>query len=291
METVPWNVGKFKISQIVETEAGAIIQEALPDATSEAIKKIDWLAPHYADADGHLKAVVQSFVIQNDTVTMIVDTCVGNDKHRVDLAAWGNLQTNYLDKLLAMGIKPTDVTHVLCTHLHFDHIGWNTQWVGGQWVPTFPNARYLFAKDEWAYWQSSPEKEIADDRQGITDSATPVVEAGLVQLIDVDDTVTPGISVFPTPGHTPHHISVLIQSEGHQAIITGDAIHHPCQIHHVDWCSLADFSKEQAVHSRKALLQRTAGSQTLVMGSHFAAPTGGTIVQEGGLFRFVPKTK
>lgn len=241
--------------------------------------------PNFADEQGNLKALVQAFVIDTGEQRIIVDTCIGNEKSRTDIPNWGNLQTNFLQKLTESGYAPDDISMVLCTHLHFDHVGWNTMLVDGAWVPTFKNAQYLFAEEEYNYWLSEPQKEIADDRAGFADSVQPIVDAGLSQLISTNHQVTPEVLLMPTPGHTPAHVSIIIQSEGEEAIITGDVLHHPCQITHADWETISDTDPNQATETRKALLEKYTDTQTLIIGSHFASPTAGYLRDSDGELR------
>ncbi len=286
MNTNIWKVGDVKITQVIEVEAGSVIQEVIPEATRENVKQIQWLTPHFADAEGNLKALVQAFVIETPDICAIIDTCVGNDKVRKDLPKWSKLHTDFLSQLAILR-RPDSINIVLCTHLHFDHVGWNTMLVDDKWVPTFPRARYLFSKEEFEYWKGRPKSEIEDDHAGFIDSVLPVFEAGLVDLISVGQKVSNEISLIPTPGHTPAHVSVLIKSRGEQAVITGDAIHHPCQIARPEWSTTSDNNQSQARASRLALLQRFADTQTLIIGSHFAMPTAGLLQHDGNTFKLL----
>jgi glyoxylase-like metal-dependent hydrolase (beta-lactamase superfamily II) len=166
---------------------------------------------------------------------------------------------------------------VICTHLHFDHVGWNTRRVDGVWRPTFPHARYTACEAEFRYWQSGPAREADDQRAGFADSVAPLEAAGLLRLVPDDAVVTAGLRLVPSPGHTPRHVSVLLESNGESALITGDAMHHPAQIAYPDWGTTSDFDAGQARASRHALLERFADSDTLIIGSHFTAPGGGLL--------------
>lgn len=287
MEQITWQIGIVKITQIVEMTAGPIIQEVIPNASQEAIRGIPWLRPHFADEEGNLRALVQAFVLDTPEARIVVDTCVGNGKPRTDMPQWGGLQTDFLKRLRGAGYPPESINSVLCTHLHFDHVGWNTMLSGGKWVPTFPRARYLFAEPEFQYWREYPAAEIADDHAGIRDSVMPVFEAGLVDLIPIDHHISNEVSLIPTPGHTPAHVSIFISSGGDQALITGDVAHHPCQFAHPEWSTLSDTDKELGCKSRRAILDRFADTPTLVIGSHFAAPTAGRVVRDGTAFRLL----
>lgn len=282
-----WNIGNVEIHQIVElSNAGKIIQESISKATPELIKEISWIKPTYANEYGELFAHVQTFLIKDGDTVLLVDTCNGNDKNRVDLPEWGQLQTNFLEKLSASGVQPNEVDYVICTHLHFDHVGWNTILKDGVWVPTFPNARYLFSKEEFEYWDGMPEKEIEDDRQGIIDSVRPIINAGLADLVEVTHKVNNQISFIPTPGHTPHHVSIKIESNGEKAIISGDFIHHPCQLAYPEWDTVADTYPEQCVKTRKDLLESIKDKDIKLIGSHFSNPPIGNVVSDGDAFRF-----
>lgn len=278
MKQLKWTVGKVEITQIAEMEENEIFSSFIPEAKREAIKKINWLRPNFADERGELKSLVQSFLIKSSGKNILIDTCNGNGKSRPNVPQWGNLQTDYMQKFSKIGVNPEEIGYVACTHLHFDHVGWNTKKEGEKWRPTFLNAKYLFSKQEYDYWIKKPEKEMIDDFNGIDDSITPIVEAGLAQLIDDNYQLDKNIKFFPTPGHTPHHISVEIESDGKKAIITGDVMHHPCQIAKPNWITGADTFPKQTVATRKKFLERVKDKDILIIGTHFANPVAGKIV-------------
>ncbi len=271
MEIKKYQIGDVEISQISEIDAGEIIQGGLKDATPGAIKKIKWLSPDFADENGKLKATVNCFLIKSNGKNILIDTCNGNNKKRTDLPVWGNLKTDFLDNLPEIDI-------VCCTHLHFDHVGWNTKLVDGGWQPTFPNAKYLFVKEEYESWKTKPQEEIADDRAGFIDSVEPVVKAGLAKFIPKNYQIDENITLFPTPGHTPHHVSVIVKSKGQTAIISGDVLHHPCQINHPEWAAVADRYPELAIKTRKEFIKKVRNENALLLGSHFTKEI--RIVQE-----------
>lgn len=275
-----WHVGDIKISRVVEMEVTGGSRFILPDATRDACLEIGWMAPHFMDGEGNLVMSIHALVVDTGTHRIVVDTCIGNDKERA-IPNWSHLQTSFLADLEAVGYPRESIDTVLCTHLHVDHVGWNTMLVDGQWLPTFPNARYLLAEDEWRYWDASEDEA---DRTILADSVRPVVDAGLVDFVPMDHQVAPGVTLEPTPGHTPGHVSVRIASNGDEALITGDCIHHPCQMTRTDWCSSADYDQAQGRTTREALLERTADSDVLMIGTHFATPTAGHVrhLQGGG---------
>ena len=276
-----WNVGNVEIFQIIELEAGKIIQSIIPDATPENVKKMKWLIPDYADKNGILKAF-QSFLIKSQGKYILVDTCNGNDKNRPNIPEWGNLKIKFVEKLNEFGITPLDIDCVVCTHLHFDHVGWNTILVNGKWKPTFPNAKYIFSKKEYEYWSSKPKKEMIDDLLGFEDSVHPIIEAGLSELVEEDFQFDENVGLISTPGHTPHHVSVKIQSLGKKGLISVDFIYHPCQVEKTEWGNTVDTYSDQALETRKKTLSSIANTNTLLLGSHFSNPVGGYVITKNG---------
>ncbi|MEZ5596285.1 MAG: MBL fold metallo-hydrolase [Pseudomonadales bacterium] len=276
-----WQIGNVKITRIVEIESTGGSRFILPDATRDACQPLTWMYPHFMDEAGNLKMSVHALVVETPARRIIVDTCIGNDKTR-NIPAWSNLQTSFLADLEAAGYPRESIDTVMCTHLHVDHVGWNTMLVDGRWVPTFPNARYLLAKKEWAYWDAN--EEAGGYGPVIADSVRPVFDAGLVDLIDETAVICPEIRLEPTPGHTAGHVSVHIASEGQEALITGDCIHHPCQMTRTDWCSTADYDRHQGENTRIDLLAKYVDTRVLIIGTHFATPTAGHVKHrdEGG---------
>jgi glyoxylase-like metal-dependent hydrolase (beta-lactamase superfamily II) len=245
------------------------------------------LTPNFVDEMDRLRGQVQAFLIMIEGRTIIVDPGVGNGKRRTAVPGWNNMHTEFLDRLRSTGVEPAEVDFVVNTHLHFDHVGWHTRLVDGAWRPTFPAAYYVISAEEFRYWQSIPGNQIGDQHAGFSDSVRPVYEAGLVDLVADDHLITDGIRLVPSPGHTPHHVSVMIESRGRSAVITGDVVHHPCQIAYPDW-GASDFDASQAQASRSHLIDRFADSDTLVIGTHFADPVAGRIRREGTMLRLVP---
>jgi len=233
------------------------------------------------DAQGNLIMSIHALVVDTGNRRIIVDTCIGNDKQR-PIPAWSNLQTSFLQDLDSAGYPRESIDTVLCTHLHVDHVGWNTMLVDNQWVPTFPNARYLLAEKEWRHWDSVGGDPM--NAELLNDSVRPVLAAGLVDLVDWEHEVCEGVRLAPTPGHTPGHVSIHIESGGEKALITGDWIHHPCQMTRTDWCSSADHDQHQARATRETLLENYTDKPVLIIGTHFATPTAGRVkrLPQGG---------
>jgi glyoxylase-like metal-dependent hydrolase (beta-lactamase superfamily II) len=280
---IRWRIGRVTVTKIVELEVTGGSRFLLPQATREAVLPIAWLCPHFADETGRLKMSIHALVVETPSCRILVDTCLGNDKENRRIPAWNRLQTSFLTDLATAGYPRETIDTVLCTHLHVDHVGWNTMRVDGRWVPTFPNARYLFGRVEFAHWTGESERE--DLVSILADSVRPVVDAGLVDFVETDDRVCDEVRLVPTVGHTPGHVSVRIVSDGEEALITGDFVHHPCQIARPHWSSTADSDPEQARKTRAVMLDRLSDRPILVIGTHFAGPTAGRVVRDGDAFR------
>ena len=282
-----WRIGAVTVTKVVELEATGGFGFVLPQATREALREIDWLAPHFANEEGRAKTSVHALVVQTPTRRIIVDTCLGNDKQGRAVPGWNGLNLPFLDDLTAAGYPPETIDTVLCTHLHVDHVGWNTRLdAGGRWVPTFTNARHLLVRPEFEYWRSVWETgDDAEHAAVFADSVHPVDEAGLVDLVDNDHAVCDEVRLVPTTGHTPGHASVLISSEGEEALITGDFLHHPCQLAHPEWSSKPDWNPAQSTRTKRETFGWLADRGTLMIGTHFADPSAGRVVRDGNAFR------
>jgi glyoxylase-like metal-dependent hydrolase (beta-lactamase superfamily II) len=276
-----WKVGKVKIKKFVEMETVGSTRFILPAATNDEIRKLPWLIPHLATEEGRLKMSIHSLVVETPTRRIVIDTGLGNDKQGRNVPTWNNRSTPFLETMTAAGFPPESIDTVLCTHLHVDHVGWNTRLSGGKWVPTFPRARYVFGKTEYEYWR---DHSTEPDKQAVFgDSVKPIVDADRAELIPSDYRLSDEISVIPTAGHSPGHMSILIQSDGEQGLLTGDVAHHPCQMAHLGWSSTADSDQGQSAATRRQLFGRFADTPTLVIGGHYSA---GHIKRDGDAFRF-----
>ncbi len=277
-----WTVGKVKITKVVEMETVGSTRFILPLATNDEIKKLPWLIPRFATEEGRLKMSIHSLVVETPTRRIVVDTGLGNDKEGRNVPTWNNRNGPFLDTLTAAGFPPESIDTVLCTHLHVDHVGWNTRLVGGKWVPTFANARYVFGRTEYEYWR---DYSTAPDKAAVfNNSVKPIVDADRADLIASDHRLTDEITMIPTPGHSPGHMSLHIVSDGRSALLTGDVAHHPCQMTHLDWSSTADSDPIQSTETRRQLFSRFADTPTLVIGGHF---DGAHLKREGDAFAFV----
>ncbi|MFJ7277330.1 MBL fold metallo-hydrolase [Kitasatospora sp. NPDC098663] len=284
-----WAVGDVTVHRVDETLLPpATGPWLLPEATPEVVTGHDWLRPHFADHEGVPRLDSHSFAFSVGGLRVLVDTGIGNGKERAN-PAWHQLRTDYLERLTAAGFPPDSVDLVILTHLHADHVGWNTREVNGEWVPTFPRARYLTSRAEREFWAGYDLEEAR--RQMFLDSVIPVERAGLLDLVDVPAEgveITPGLSLIPTPGHTPGHVAVELTSGGETALITGDCIHHPVQLAHPAIGACVDIDPRQSEASRRKLLGSLADTDTLLLGTHFAPPTAGRVRTEGDAYRLLP---
>jgi glyoxylase-like metal-dependent hydrolase (beta-lactamase superfamily II) len=277
-----WKIGDVRVTKVTEIEVPGPASWIIPKATPENLAAETWLQPHFADAKGAAIMSVHALVLETRDARVLVDTCVGNDKH-LSIPNWNERKGPFLEDLADAGHPASEIDFVVCTHLHVDHVGWNTRLVDGRWVPTFPNARYCFGKAEFEYWDGLGQDDFGDV---MGESVRPVVEAGLVDFVGPDHALCDEIRLEPTPGHTPGHASVRIRSRGEEAVITGDLMHHPVQCAHPDWASRVDWRPDTAAATRRRFLERYAETDTLVIGTHFATPTAGRIVRHADAWRF-----
>lgn len=300
-----WKVGYFTITQVVEmpVEAG-VLDGLIEEATSEAVQGIPWLYPDYANASGQTLWSLHSYVIDTGSTVIVVDTGCGNGKSAPLIPAWGNLDNPFLERLAEAGYSRDQVNVVLGTHLHLDHVGWNTIDEAGQWVPTFPHARYTYVEDEFNYHQGiAADHDISSDLAGavvydganpdihnqtrlvFAESIQPLIDAELLDLVPSGQVITEGVRYVSTPGHTKSHHSVMIESAGERAFITGDFIHHPAQIGRPKWKSHGDFDRALSAERRAEFVESNADSDLLILGTHFAGTSAGRIVRERGAYR------
>lgn len=285
-EPLSWAVGAATITSIVESETPTSPRFLYADLSKADVlaraEAAPWLRPYFVSDEGYLRQKIQCLVVDVGPRRIAVDTCVGNDKVRAN-ELWSQLSGPFLDDMTAAGYPVESITHVLCTHLHVDHVGWNTRLVDGAWVPTFPNARYLFVDAEYDYWRN--ERSLFDGEDPFADSVAPVVDAGLADLVGADHRVCDEVCFQSTPGHTPGHVSVVVSSEGQRAIITGDMAHHPMQLADLELSSMFDTDADASCATRRTAFADWADGETLVIGTHFGSPTAGVLVADGHGYR------
>lgn len=256
-----------------------------PLATKEALEEnLSWLAPgHYDPASGRMLLSMHSWLLDTGKHKVLIDGCVGNDKDRPGRPDWCGLQTPFLDRLAAAGARPDDIDFVLCTHLHADHVGWNTRLVDGRWVPTFPNAKYVFSRREHAFW----EEKLAANPAGphtlaYQDSVLPVIEAGQALIVDDFAEIADCLVLAPAPGHTPGHVAIWLKSGTDRAVLTGDILHHPIQVKYPAWSCFGCHDPAQSAATRRQVLEQACEHGALLLPGHFMPPHAGYVDEPAG---------
>ena len=275
-------IGEIEVWRILEIHGPFLTPEELfPAAGEDVAQKIEALVPgQICPSSGRLILPVQGFLLKTPSHNILVDSCVGNHKTVPRLPDWHQRSDGrFMAALAAAGLTPEDVDYVLCTHLHTDHVGWNTKLEDGRWVPTFANARYLMPSEDEAHYRANP-------TDSFTQSVSPVIEAGQAELVTAGHMLGDDVTLIPTPGHTPGHVSVLLKSGGSEGLITGDALHTSAQCQYPDWHFTFDLDAEMAVTSRRRLLENAAETRCKVLGSHFALPSIGRVHADGDVFRW-----
>jgi len=285
-----FNVGRATIARVEEVygptyPATHIFPELSPDILD---LHAPWLAPHHYEAEtGLIKLSVHSWLLQIGGQKILIDACCGNQKNKPGRPFWHMMNTNYLERLAAAGARPDEVDLVMCTHLHHDHVGWNTQLRDGGWVPTFPNARYVFSKPDFEYYQ----KLDADPREGPAELGTfrecvlPVVEAGRADLVAGPHRLNDHLEIMPAPGHSAGHVVFWLDSGSERAVFIGDVFHHLLQVYYPDWNFPKNSDAEQARTSRRMVLEHCAATGALVLPGHVGAPFAGHIDWTGKGFK------
>lgn len=284
----PISLGALTLHRIVEQQGPFFDATTFfPSLSTEDIAEhSSWLEPTYIDpTSGKVILCVQSYVVKTPHHTILIDSCVGNHKPRPTIPAWDHMESDKYEKTLAAaGVSVNDIDYVMCTHLHTDHVGWNTRLENGRWVPTFPNAKYLFADREYAHWE---EKARADPEAfpWIVDSVLPIVAARQAELVKSDHQLNDLVKLVPTPGHTIDHFSVHVGSHDENAFISGDMIHSPLQARFPEIGMRADYDSALAGRTRRAIFGQFCDTPTLFCTAHFPSPSVGKVRQWGDGFK------
>jgi len=280
-----FRVGDMTIHRIIEMEYGFTpALEFLPGLTPEVLaQNRSWLVPSALDAQDNLVFCFQSYIVRTPRHTILVDSCIGNDKQRPARPLWHQKKDDaFMRGLAAAGLTVNDIDFVMCTHLHVDHVGWNTRLENGRWVPTFPRARYLFSKTELDYWLAENDKTTLPP---IADSVIPIVEAKRCDLVRSDYALDDTVSLLPTPGHTIDHYAVQLGRGGKDAVIAGDLIHSPLQALYTEVSMRADYDRKQSAETRRKFLETYCDTSTLCCFAHFPSPSRGYVKRWGEGFR------
>jgi glyoxylase-like metal-dependent hydrolase (beta-lactamase superfamily II) len=262
-------VGDVTVLPVLDSTVGGPPRYLFPGVSEERFAPYK----HFLNADGRLEFTIGTYVLRSAGKTLLVDTGIGG-KDRPGFPA-GNL----LENLAEAGVRPEDVDVVVITHLHIDHVGWNTVERDGQWVTTFPRASYVVVKDEWDFFSSDP---VQSKQEYVIDSVLPLAGSGQLELVDREYAITPELTLVPSPGHTPAHSCVALVSRGEKAMILGDLTHHPLQLTETEWEAVFDLDRALACKSREAIARRIEEEGAYAIGGHFPTPGFGRLLQLDG---------
>jgi glyoxylase-like metal-dependent hydrolase (beta-lactamase superfamily II) len=277
--------GDLTIQRIIEQETTFLpALELFPELSGEVLaeNRAALKAAKALDDSDTLILCFQSYIVKTPHHTILIDSCIGNDKPRPTRPKW-NMKTDdtYMRSLKSAGISVEDIDYVMCTHLHVDHVGWNTRLENGKWVPTFPKARYVFAKGEYDYWAGQHEKAEVPP---FGDSVLPVVAAKKAEIVGHDFTIGDHVKILPTPGHTPGHVAFTFGRAKEDAVFCGDLMHSPLQLRYPELSPKFDVDPAQAAKSRRSFLERYCDTDTLCCTAHFPSPSAGKIRRKGNGF-------
>jgi glyoxylase-like metal-dependent hydrolase (beta-lactamase superfamily II) len=279
------SIGDLTIHRIIEQEMSFLpALDMLPGLTPEVLAdNRAWMREAKAlDDSDVLLLCFQSYVVKTPHHTILIDSCIGNDKPRPQRPKW-NMKTDdtYMRGLAASGFSVEDIDYVMCTHLHVDHVGWNTRLENGRWVPTFPRARYIFAKGEFDYWTAQNEKSEVPP---FVDSVLPIVQAKREAIVTDDFTIADHVRILPAPGHTPGHVAFTLGRGKDDAVFSGDLMHSPLQTRYPELSAKFDVDQAQAATTRRNFLERYCDTDTLCCTAHFPSPSVGKIRRKGDGF-------
>lgn len=281
-------IGPLEVSRVEETRVSFDAGMFYPDLPRETpAEHAAWLAPYFDIAAHSFPCIFQTWVVRHGKTTILIDTCIGNHKERPDFELAHRLNNPYLERLAAAGCAPEDVDLVMCTHFHVDHVGWNTRLDNGRWVPTFPKARYIFSRDEYARY--APENRTTEPPPFLDiyeDSVLPVIQSGQAEFVSGESQVHDLLTILPAPGHTPGHIAVRAGKAEDTGIFLGDIIHNPIQIALPDLNSAFCEDGPRARATRRKLLEEAADSHHLLVPGHFPTPHVGRVTRAGSAFAF-----
>jgi glyoxylase-like metal-dependent hydrolase (beta-lactamase superfamily II) len=280
-------IGNVEVARVFDSYLEETAQSWFPAYDREAIRPHEhWLCPHHFNAEtGRIPMPVHSFVLKTEHHVILVDTCLGNHKERPGMTGMHQLNTGYLERLAALGLRPEDVDFVMCTHLHVDHVGWNTQLKDGRWVPTFPNARYVMSTVELdAAREAMLNGNSVAKRNCFEDSILPIIDAGKAMMIDGVHEMLDGFTLRPAAGHSPGHVRIELRSQNQTGVFAGDLLHSPMQIPFWQWSSRVCWHQEMATQTRRELLEFCVNENALLIPGHFEAPHVARIRERNGQF-------
>ena len=271
-------IGDIRVARVVENEgAFSAVDFLLPGFSAELLKEHRWLQPEFVDRENRVMMSFHSYVLRTPHHTILIDGCVGNNKERPQRPMWHRQEGPYLERLAAAGVRPEEVDVVFCTHLHADHVGWNTRLRDGRWVPTFPNARYIFGRREYEHWEHLHRTGEKPNHDSFADSVLPVMEFRQADLVESDHEIESGIHLEAAYGHTPGTCVLHVKNRGAHGVFTGDVIHTPVQLADPSLSSRFCSDAAQSAATRRALCERYAETGTTLFTGHFPAPSAARI--------------
>ena len=283
-------IGDFELMRVADIERQSMpTAHGFPDLTRQMLQGyLRELGPTMIDSDTlELVMSFHTWVLRRRDTVLLVDCCVGDDKERPTRPKWHRRKSDFLERLAGLGVNPEDVNAVMCTHLHVDHVGWNTRLIDGRWVPTFPNARYIMAEVEYRHWRGRADREGNSLNQGsFADSVLPVVDSGQAELVPMNHRIAEGVHFEPAPGHTPGTVLVHVEDSGQHGVCTGDIMHHPFQLDCPGMLSGYCEDPAASAKSRMKLCEDYADTSTRILTAHFPNPSSGFIRRDGKRYRF-----
>ncbi len=285
-----FSLGDIRVDEIEDIETmdmtlAMVMPGVHPD---ELLPYLDWIEPdHYTAATATLHLTCRSFLLRHAGRVVLVDTCVGCGKARSARPAWDKrTDDRFLRNLRAAGVAPEQVDTVFCTHLHVDHVGWNTQRVDGRWVPTFPNARYLIGRSEMAHWEMQARLKGAETiaHGAFVDSVLPIVAAGQAELVDDGYQLADGLALCALAGHTPGQLGLRIDRGSTRALFCGDAMHSPVQIPHPEWATAFCTDAPTSVATRHAMFAEAVSSGRVIIPAHLRRTASFRVSEVAGAF-------
>ncbi len=277
-------LGEVSVSSLIERDGPVRTALAMfPDATPERVARALARLPGFTfDAATQMIVITyQSFILRTPNCTVLIDTCVG--EHPGYHESLNYDKTPWLRALEANSLTVEDIDYVFCTHLHIDHVGWNTRLEDGRHVPTFPNAKYVFSRREYEHWKTHESGAVGPS---FNLCVTPIVEAGQALLVDDEFVLNNELSLVPAAGHSPGHVCVSLKSQGHQALFCGDMMHHAMQCIEPQWSTNFCSDQAAAAATRLQFFSRYCKTDTLFIPTHFPAPTAGHVRADGDTYRF-----
>ncbi len=277
-------LGRLTIERVVESIGMHKPNFLFPELNINLLDiEKDWLIPNFVDRKTNdLIMSFHSYVIKSKNFNILVDTCVGNDKDRSKRPFWHKLNTPYLQKLKKIKLNPEDIDYVMCTHLHADHVGWNTRLINNEWVPTFPNAKYIFSKKEYDFWLDMINKDKTLNHGSFQDSVLPIINKGNYKLVEEGHCIDDFLAFESAPGHTPGNMVINVKSENDSAVLCGDTIHHAIQLSFPNLSSRFCEDPKLASETRIKLLNKLSDSNTFLLPAHF--PKIGKVIKKNEKF-------